>query len=94
MTRYFPQSSALASGHGWRLGAHHCRKIYANASFEIYEPRVKQLMNRWIELPLWIRSVLGHEGSLETTLSYSNVKILFSLRVARHHWQHDKPGLW
>lgn len=62
------------------VGSHIFRKIYANASFLIYQDQVQRLTNKYFDRSTWIASVLGHGLSLKTSLSYSNVVVDFKMK--------------
>src|SRR5690606_19095927 len=72
---YFPRSCAQAAAKGFTHGSHYLRKVYANESFEVYQERVRQLTGMYVDKTIWSSQVLGHEGSIVTTLSYANVVV-------------------
>ena len=75
--KYFARSYAKAISHGWEIGSHHMRKIYAAASFEIYRERILHATTRYIDRSIWSAMILGHGGSVNTSLSYANVDVSF-----------------
>jgi hypothetical protein len=81
MKKTFPAQAAKAARENNPFGTHFCRKIYANASFEIYKEQVRLVTNKYIDRSVWMAAVLGHGGSIKTSLSYSNVIVDFDLPV-------------
>ncbi len=81
LKKYFPNAVQKAKLHGWPLNTHYLRKFYSNASFALYEERIRQFTNRHIDKSVWSRKILAHEGSLATSLSYANVVVEFQLPV-------------
>jgi len=78
MKKKFERAFAQSTKHGWKWGTHYLRKCYACASFEVYESKIKEVSNRWVDKSVYLASVLGHMGSAKTSLSYSNIKIIIS----------------
>lgn len=73
------------------MGSHYGRKIYAVASYQIYESQVSLLTGKFIGESAWMSSVLAHGGSIATSLSYANVKIEFGFKaemykLPKNHW--------
>jgi hypothetical protein len=71
----FEQSQRHASERSWSLGTHHARKIYANASYNVFAPKLQRINGALMDRNAWIELVLGHTGSLLTSLSYSTVHV-------------------
>lgn len=79
LEKYFSRSRKKAMSHGWDFGSHHMRKVGSNASYYIYKDRLKQITGKSINLNLYLRIVLSHAGSVDTSLSYSNVEVFFGV---------------
>ena len=79
MREYYPNSWAKAKKNGYGFSSHHGRKIYGNASYEIYKDQVQQVTSRYFDRSVWLATVLAHGGSIKTSLSYSNIDIDFRL---------------
>ena len=54
MKKYFPRAYAKSIANGWPFSSHYGRKIYANASFEIYQEHIKRVTNRYIDKVIWV----------------------------------------
>ena len=78
----YPSCAALSAKHGWPLGSHLARRIYANASFAIYEERVRNVTGKYVDKSVWISNMLGHQGSVKTSLSYATVVVDFKMADA------------
>ena len=78
LLEYFRASYQKAERKGWIFGTHHMRRIYAMASFGICRDSVQRASGQIITQASWMALVLGHMGSEETTLSYSNIQIVFT----------------
>ena len=53
------------------------RKFYANASFSVYENRIRLVTKKYIDRSTFASNVLGHGGSVATSLSYANLVVKF-----------------
>ena len=79
----FPRVYAKAASHGWSLGTHLMRKIYASAATELYSEQIRSLTGRVMDRAVMISILLGHQNqSYGTALSYSVVTVTFPLRDA------------
>ncbi len=78
MTENFPRSAAHAAKFGWNFNTHFMRKLYANACWEIYRDQLRQYTGRVIDRGVFMQSILAHQGSLATFLSYANVEVTFN----------------
>jgi hypothetical protein len=76
MTDYFPKAAALSLRNNWEFGTHYCRKIWANASYLVYENKIKMVTGKYVDKSIWCSNTLGHSGSLATSLSYMNCQIV------------------
>jgi hypothetical protein len=68
-------SGPHCSERSWSLGTHYGRKLYANASYHAYAPKLQRINGALMDRNAWIELVLGHTGSLLTSLSYSTVAL-------------------
>lgn len=75
MVKFFDDASRRCKRHGWGFGTHYMRKIYCNATWELYHERIAASAKRTIGKTRVMAALLGHEGSLHTVLSYSNLEI-------------------
>lgn len=78
MDSYFPQAAALSAKHNWEFGSHYCRKLYCNSAAEIYIPKLQQITSKYVDKSIFCSNILGHGGSIATSLSYANVFVKFS----------------
>ena len=76
---YYPKIYAKGQANQWGTGSHVMRKIYANASYEIMKHQVQKVTRRFFDRSVWISTVLGHGGSVNTSLSYSVVEVNFQV---------------
>ncbi|MBS1775425.1 MAG: hypothetical protein JSS64_04000 [Bacteroidetes bacterium] len=74
MEEYFPRPFAKAKRHGWGLGSHFGRKLYAASSFKVFSRSVQRAAGEIIGLQTWISIVLGHMGGLQTQISYDVIQ--------------------
>lgn len=79
--KHFPDVWAKVNhpGRKERIGSHFGRKIYMNASYEIYKDRVALITGKFIDRSVWGMLVLAHKGSLATSQSYATVLVTFPL---------------
>ena len=78
MKDYFPRAFALAAKHDWEFSSHYCRKFYANASWEVYQEKIRLVTNKYVDKSVFCANVLGHGGGLSTSLSYMNLFVKFN----------------
>ena len=78
MMHYFPRAFALAAKHNWEFSSHYCRKFYANASWEVYQEKIRLVTNKYVDKSVFCANVLGHGGGLSTSLSYMNLFVKFN----------------
>jgi hypothetical protein len=74
---YFPVIFAQSARSNFEIGSHLMRKIFTNASYAVYEDRIKLVTGKYVDKSVWASNVLAHSGSLATSLSYANVHVKF-----------------
>jgi len=87
----FPEASQHASSLSTSLSSNFMRKVYANASFFLFN---HVTYPRRLEKASWIAMVLGHDNRcLRTSLFYSNIEIVNNLDSKQHEQAVSKDGL-
>lgn len=77
MEQYFPQAAAKSALNMWEFGSHFMRKLYSNAVHSVYANSIQLLTGLFIDKAVLASNLLGHGGSIATSLSYANVEIRF-----------------
>ena len=78
---YYRAAYAKSKQRKWVFGSHYMRKLYAVASYNIYQTQITQMTGKFVDQSYWISTVLAHAGSIATSLSYSNVVVSFGFKV-------------
>ena len=78
---YYRAAYAKSKQRKWVFGSHYMRKLYAVASYNIYQTQITQITSKFVDQSYWISTVLAHAGSIATSLSYSNVVVSFGFKV-------------
>lgn len=79
LDEYFHDSLQKAKRNGWRLGSHHMRRIYIMATINFFKDSAEAASGKVLAQNLWMALLLAHMGSIATSISYSNLKIIYSL---------------
>lgn len=75
---YFKNSYEKAKSKGWQIGSHHMRRIYVMATIHFFKDSAEMASGKVLAQSVWMALVLGHMGSVATTISYSNCKLIFT----------------
>mgnify|MGYP006908578009 CR=1 FL=1 len=78
--KMYPRAAAKSKANNWSFGSHYGRKLYANASYEIYANQLRSITSKYMDRSIWISYMLGHMGSIQTSLSYANVSVEFGIK--------------
>ena len=79
LDEYFHDSFQKANRHGWNLGSHHMRRCYIMATIHFFKDSAEAAAGKFLAQNLWMSLLLAHMGSIATSISYSNLKIIYSL---------------
>jgi len=78
LKEYFRDTFNHVERKGWRIGSHHMRRIYVMATIHFFKDSAEQASGgKVLAQSVWMALVLGHMGSVNTTISYSNLKIIY-----------------
>ena len=79
LKKMFPGSFALTLHYGYRsgFGLHFLRKIYVAAAVELYTQQIKNVTGEFKQANVITSILLSHQGGIETSLSYQNVRLTF-----------------
>lgn len=74
---YFHNSFEHAKRKGWTIGSHHMRRIYVMATLHFFKDSAEVAAGgKVLAQSVWMALVLGHMGSVNTTITYSNLKLV------------------
>jgi len=89
LAEFFKNSYNLAMHNGWNFGSHHMRRCYVMATIQFFKDSAEMLSGKVLAQSVWMALVLGHMGSVGTTISYSNLKLV----VRPQHESFQTPPL-